>query len=108
MSFLLTFPCRSTPSTLADLRPRAYREIPAGYDHDPEQIRARWPEIAAAVECIGAPGLKARGWTEAMIRDLLGEPDLLTDNALQDRRAEKAVAPAEGPSALTPAGDLIS
>ena len=45
-----------------------------------EEIRGRWPEIAAAVECIGAPGLKARGWTEAMIRDLLGEPDLLADN----------------------------
>jgi hypothetical protein len=44
------------------------------------KIRARWPGIAAAVECIGAPGLKARGWTEAMIRDLLGEPDALTDN----------------------------
>jgi hypothetical protein len=44
------------------------------------EIRARWPEIAAAVECIGAPGLKARGWTEAMIRDLLGKPDVLTDN----------------------------
>ena len=45
-----------------------------------EQIRARWPEIAAAVECIGAPGLRKRGWTEAMIRDLLGDPDVLTDN----------------------------
>jgi hypothetical protein len=45
-----------------------------------EQIRIRWPEIRAAAECIGAPGLKERGWTEAMIRDLLGEPDLLTDN----------------------------
>ena len=45
-----------------------------------DKIHARWPEIKAAVECIGAPGLKARGWTEAMIRDLLGEPDVLTDN----------------------------
>ncbi len=45
-----------------------------------EQIRARWPEIAAAVECIGSPGLRERGWTEAMIRDLLGKPDLLVDN----------------------------
>jgi hypothetical protein len=44
------------------------------------EIRGRWPEIAAAVECIGAPGLKARGWTEAMIRELLGAPDVLTDN----------------------------
>jgi putative transposase len=45
-----------------------------------DRIHARWPEIAAAVECVGAPGLKERGWTEAMIRDLLGEPDVLTDN----------------------------
>lgn len=45
-----------------------------------EEIRGRWPEIRAAVECIGAPGLKRRGWTEAMIRDLLGEPDVLADN----------------------------
>ena len=45
-----------------------------------EGVRARWPEIAAAARCIGASGLKARGWTEAMIRDLLGEPDLLADN----------------------------
>ncbi len=45
-----------------------------------DKIHARWPEIKAAVECIGAPGLKARGWTEAMIRDLLGEPDLYADN----------------------------
>jgi hypothetical protein len=45
-----------------------------------EQIRARWPEIDAASKCIGAPGLKERGWTEAMIRDLLGEPDLRVDN----------------------------
>jgi hypothetical protein len=45
-----------------------------------EQIRGRWPEIAAEVECIGAPGLRHRGWTEAMIRDLLGQPDVLTDN----------------------------
>lgn len=45
-----------------------------------EEIRARWPEIKAAAECIGAPGLAKRGWTESMIRDLLGDPDLLTDN----------------------------
>lgn len=45
-----------------------------------QEIRSRWPEIKAAVECTGAPGLKARGWTEAMIRDLLGEPDVLADN----------------------------
>lgn len=45
-----------------------------------EQIRARWPETAAAAKCIGAYGLKERGWTEAMIRDLLGDPDLTADN----------------------------
>ena len=45
-----------------------------------EQVRARWPEIAAAAKCIGATGLRERGWTEAMIRDLLGDPDLLADN----------------------------
>lgn len=45
-----------------------------------EQIRGQWPEIAAQVECIGAPGLKRRGWTEAMIRDLLGQPDEYADN----------------------------
>lgn len=45
-----------------------------------EQIRGRWPEIAAASRCIGAYGLKERGWTESMIRDLLGEPDLYADN----------------------------
>ncbi len=45
-----------------------------------EEIRARWPETAAAVECVGAVGLKERGWTEAMIRDLLGKPDALRDN----------------------------
>jgi hypothetical protein len=45
-----------------------------------EQIRARWPEIDAASKCIGAPGLRERGWTEVMIRDLLGEPDLRVDN----------------------------
>lgn len=45
-----------------------------------EKIRSRWPEIKAAVECVGAPGLRHRGWTEAMIRDLLGEPDVLTAN----------------------------
>jgi hypothetical protein len=33
-----------------------------------EEVRRRWPEIAAEVECIGAPGLRQRGWTEAMIR----------------------------------------
>ena len=45
-----------------------------------EDIRSRWPEIAAAAECVGAPVLKERGWTEAMIRDLLGKPDLREDN----------------------------
>ena len=45
-----------------------------------DEIRGRWPEISAAVECIGAPSLKQRGWTEAMIRDLLGEPDFRVDN----------------------------
>ena len=45
-----------------------------------EEIRARWPETAAAARCIGAPGLKERGWTEAMIRALLGGPDLYADN----------------------------
>jgi hypothetical protein len=31
--------------------------------------------------CIGAPGLKERGWTEAIDPgDLLGEPDLRVDN----------------------------
>jgi hypothetical protein len=45
-----------------------------------EEIRDRWPQVKAATECIGAPGLKERGWTESMIRDLLGEPDVLTDN----------------------------
>jgi hypothetical protein len=45
-----------------------------------EDIRSRWPEIAAAAECVGAPVLKERGWTEAMIWDLLGKPDLREDN----------------------------
>ena len=45
-----------------------------------EEIRAKWPEIAAGSRCIGAPGLKERGWTESMIRDLLGDPDLRVDN----------------------------
>jgi hypothetical protein len=45
-----------------------------------EEIRAGWPEIAAAAKCIGACGLRERGWTEAMIRDLLGKPDLKVDN----------------------------
>jgi hypothetical protein len=45
-----------------------------------EEIRVRWPEIAAAARCIGAAGLRERGWTEAMIRDLLGKPDLRVDN----------------------------
>lgn len=45
-----------------------------------KQIRDRWPEIAPAIECIGAYGLRERGWTEAMIRDLLGSPDLRVDN----------------------------
>jgi hypothetical protein len=45
-----------------------------------EEIRGQWPEIAAAAKCIAAPGLKDRGWTESMIRDLLGDPDLYADN----------------------------
>jgi hypothetical protein len=45
-----------------------------------EQIRDGWPETAAAARCIGAPGLKERGWTAAMIRGLLGAPDLYADN----------------------------
>jgi hypothetical protein len=45
-----------------------------------EQIRARWPQINAASKCIGTPGLRERGWTEAMIRDLLGNPDLTIGN----------------------------
>jgi hypothetical protein len=45
-----------------------------------DQIRERWPEIAKASECAGAPALKQRGWTEAMIRDLLGAPDLTVKN----------------------------
>jgi hypothetical protein len=45
-----------------------------------EDIRERWPEIKAATECTGAAGLKKRGWTEAMIRDLLGAPDLHVKN----------------------------
>jgi hypothetical protein len=45
-----------------------------------EKIRARWPQIKAAVECVGAPTLKERGWTEAMIRNLLGKPDDYADN----------------------------
>lgn len=45
-----------------------------------DELLGRWPEISAATECIGAAGLKARGWTEAMIRDLLGDPDWSADN----------------------------
>jgi hypothetical protein len=45
-----------------------------------EQICTSWPDILPELECVGAPGLKQRGWTEAMIRDLLGEPDLYADN----------------------------
>jgi hypothetical protein len=45
-----------------------------------EEIRGRWAEIAAAAECVGAPVLRERGWTESMIRDLLGEPDTTRDN----------------------------
>jgi len=44
-----------------------------------EEIRGRWPEIEAAVECIGRLGLAKRGWTAAMIRDLLGKPDTTAD-----------------------------
>jgi len=45
-----------------------------------EDIRNRWPEIDAAAKCIGAAGLREHGWTEAMIRDLLGDPDLQVDS----------------------------
>ena len=45
-----------------------------------KQISARWPEVAASAKCTGAPGLRERGWTESMIRDLLGDPDLYVDN----------------------------
>jgi hypothetical protein len=45
-----------------------------------EDIRARWPEIAAASRCTGAATLRERGWTDSMIRDLLGKPDRLVDN----------------------------
>lgn len=45
-----------------------------------EQIRHRWPEIQAAAECIGSAKLRERGWTESMIRDLLGDPDLTVPN----------------------------
>jgi hypothetical protein len=45
-----------------------------------DEIRERWPEISAASRCAGAYGLKERGWTEGMIRDLLGEPDRYVDN----------------------------
>ncbi len=45
-----------------------------------EEIRDRWPEIAAAARCTSAARLRERGWTESMIRDLLGEPDLRVDN----------------------------
>ena len=47
-----------------------------------EEIRSRWPEIEAATECIGRPGLAKRGWTGAMIRDLLGKPDTTADGPL--------------------------
>jgi hypothetical protein len=52
-----------------------------------DDIRDRWPEIAAAARCIGAAALTARGWTEAMIRDLLGPPDLRVDNPHHKRMA---------------------
>jgi hypothetical protein len=45
-----------------------------------EKIRADWPEILAAIKCVGAAGLKARGWTEGLITTLLGDPDLTVDN----------------------------
>jgi hypothetical protein len=32
-----------------------------------EDIRARWPEIAAAAKCVGAYGLKERGWTGVVV-----------------------------------------
>jgi hypothetical protein len=45
-----------------------------------DELHSRQDEIEAAAKCIGAAGLKARGWTEAMIRDMLGNPDWLADN----------------------------
>jgi hypothetical protein len=45
-----------------------------------DDLRKRLPEIEAGTKCIGAAGLKERGWTEAMIRDLLGDPDWSADN----------------------------
>jgi hypothetical protein len=36
---------------------------------------------------LSVAGLKARGWTDALIRDLLGEPDLLVDNPHYRRAA---------------------
>lgn len=53
-----------------------------------EQIRERWPEIQAAAECIGSAKLRERGWTEAMIRDLLGAPDLTVPNPYYRSSAE--------------------
>lgn len=80
--------CHGTPLEASVDRARFFKLIPAPDRAGgkrwsaalAEQIRANWPEIAAAAKCIGAPGLKARGWTEAMIRDLLGDPDLTADN----------------------------
>jgi hypothetical protein len=45
-----------------------------------DDLREKLPEIEAGTKCLGAAGLKKRGWTEAMIRDLLGEPDWSADN----------------------------
>lgn len=73
-----------------------------------DQIHARWPEINAAAECIGAPGLKERGWTEGMIRDFLGDPDLTVDNPhyksaapMRLWRLQRAVAAEATPEFMT-------
>jgi hypothetical protein len=80
--------CHGTPLEASVDRARFFKLIP-GPDRAggkrwsaalAEDIRATWPEIAAAAKCVGAYGLKERGWTEAMIRDLLGDPDLYVDN----------------------------
>ena len=45
-----------------------------GETQSPREAVQRWAPTWSAA------GLKARGWTAAMIRDYLGEPDALTDN----------------------------
>jgi len=38
------------------------------------------PTTQAPPAHLSVAGLKARGWTDAQVRTLLGEPDLLVDN----------------------------